>query len=242
MKNTWQYPTFIAHRGAGKTAPENTLAAFKLGLSHGFTMFECDVKLSADGTAFLLHDDTLDRTTNAQGDAGLWAWRDLAQLDAGAWHSHTYHGEPLLTLNTLAAWVQANQAMINLEIKPSPHSDTLTGAAVASRAAQLWQGAGVLPLLSSFSETALAAAYAAQPTLPRAWLVEAIPSNWQETLSRLGCVAMVCEVSQLTQLQVAAIKAAGYRVCVYTCNDAQQAAQCLSWGVDSIITDCLAFA
>ena len=61
----WPYPRWIAHRGAGKLAPENTLAAFRQGAQHGYRMFECDVKLSVDGVPFLLHDATLGRTTNA---------------------------------------------------------------------------------------------------------------------------------------------------------------------------------
>jgi glycerophosphoryl diester phosphodiesterase len=70
----WPYPTWVAHRGAGKLAPENTLAAFRLGAFHGYRMFECDVKLSADGTPFLLHDDTLERTTDGVGTAGVLDW------------------------------------------------------------------------------------------------------------------------------------------------------------------------
>ena len=61
----WPYPFWVAHRGAGKLAPENTLAAFRLGASHGYRMFECDVKLSADDVPFLMHDATLGRTTDA---------------------------------------------------------------------------------------------------------------------------------------------------------------------------------
>ena len=57
----WPYPRWVAHRGAGKLAPENTLAAFRLGASHGYRMFECDAKLSADGVVFLMHDATLTR-------------------------------------------------------------------------------------------------------------------------------------------------------------------------------------
>jgi glycerophosphoryl diester phosphodiesterase len=83
----WPYPLWIAHRGAGKLAPENTLAAFRVGASHGYRGFECDVKLSADGVPFLLHDDTLDRTSSGDGVAGTRAWSDLARLDAGGWHS-----------------------------------------------------------------------------------------------------------------------------------------------------------
>ena len=61
--DAWPYPLWIAHRGAGKLAPENTLAAFRVGAAHGYRVFECDVKLSADGVPFLLHDATLERTT-----------------------------------------------------------------------------------------------------------------------------------------------------------------------------------
>ena len=75
---TWPLPFWIAHRGAGKLAPENTLAAFRVGASQGYRAFECDVKLSRDGVPFLLHDAKLDRTTNARGIAGE---RDWAELD-----------------------------------------------------------------------------------------------------------------------------------------------------------------
>jgi glycerophosphoryl diester phosphodiesterase len=66
----WPHPPLIAHRGGGKLAPENTLAAIRLGQLLGFTAAEFDVKLSKDGIAMLLHDATLDRTTSGKGDAG----------------------------------------------------------------------------------------------------------------------------------------------------------------------------
>ncbi|WP_341649744.1 glycerophosphodiester phosphodiesterase family protein [Thauera humireducens] len=72
---TWPYPRWIAHRGAGQLAPENTLAAFRLGHAHGYRMFECDVRLSADGVPFLLHDDVLDRTTDGKGVSPAWTGR-----------------------------------------------------------------------------------------------------------------------------------------------------------------------
>ena len=81
---TWPTPLWIAHRGAGTLAPENTLAAFRLGASHGYRHFECDAKLSADDVPFLLHDATLERTTSGRGAAGALRWSELARLDAGA--------------------------------------------------------------------------------------------------------------------------------------------------------------
>ncbi|MDB5816804.1 MAG: ugpQ, partial [Rhizobacter sp.] len=93
----WPYPFWIAHRGAGTEAPENTMAAFRLGARHGFTAFECDVKLSADGIPFLLHDDTLERTTDGHGVAGHLPWLELSRLDAGQWHGEGFAGEPVPT-------------------------------------------------------------------------------------------------------------------------------------------------
>src|SRR5690242_16510147 len=101
-RNPWPYPALCAHRGAGKLAPENTLASLRLGHAHGYRMAEVDAKLSADGVAFLLHDPTLDRTTNACGRADALAWRELSQLDAGSWHAPAYAGESLPTLAAVA--------------------------------------------------------------------------------------------------------------------------------------------
>jgi glycerophosphoryl diester phosphodiesterase len=109
----WPYPRWIAHRGAGRLAPENTLAAFRLGAEHGFRMFECDAKLSADGVPFLLHDATLERTTNGVGTGGDQPWDQLARLDAGSWHSRQYAGEPLPTLENVARFCIANGCFLN---------------------------------------------------------------------------------------------------------------------------------
>src|SRR5690349_20754028 len=103
----WPYPRWIAHRGAGRLAPENTMAAFRLGASHGYRMFECDAKLSADGVVFLMHDATLERTTNGSGVGGARPWGELVQLDAGSWHSPGFAGEPLPTLENVARWCLA---------------------------------------------------------------------------------------------------------------------------------------
>jgi glycerophosphoryl diester phosphodiesterase len=239
MTQTWHYPTHIAHRGAGKLAPENTLAAFKLGYAHGYRMFECDVKLSSDGVAYLLHDATLERSTDGVGGAGDFSWHALSQLDAGAWHSAAYAGEPLPTLRNIAAFIRANDCAINIEIKPVSGTDAHTGEVIANLAAQLWTDSAIKPLLSSFSEVALEAAYYAQPSLPRALLVNRIPDNWRAKLERLSCVALDCNVIFLSDEQVRAVKTAGYKLLVYTCNDSERAAKLLALGVDGIITDAI---
>lgn len=233
----WPYPRWIAHRGAGKLAPENTLSAFRLGAQHGWRMFECDVKLSADGISFLLHDDTLDRTSNGHGIAGHCDWADLSALDAGAWHSSGYAGEPLLRLDLLARYCLHNGLAVNLEIKPTWGTEEHTGKVVAEQAARLWADAAVPPLLTSFQVAALQAAQVAAPHLPRGLLLERARADWLDVAHSLGCVAVVCNHRLWSAATVAQARAAGFNTLSYTVNDEATAQQLLDWGLDGIITD-----
>lgn len=236
---SWPYPRFVAHRGAGKLAPENTLAAMRIGYAHGYRMVEFDVKLSADGVPFLLHDDTLDRTTDGKGRADELSWGELATLDAGSWHSAPYAGEPLPTLRAIARWAIANGVACNIEIKPVPGRERETGTAVALDARALWRAAPVQPLLSSFAEDSLAAARAAVPELPRALLFEVVPRDWPARLAQMECVALDADWHELDADMVAAGHRSGYKVLTYTVNDPQRVAQLVAWGVDAIITDAI---
>jgi glycerophosphoryl diester phosphodiesterase len=241
----WPYPRWIAHRGAGKLAPENTLAAFRAGARARYRMFECDVKLSADGVAFLLHDDTLQRTTNAATvlppgaslQAGSLPWHTLSQLDAGTWHSPQFAGETLPTLDAIAAFCLAHQCLLNIEIKPSPGTARHTGEVVARQAAHLWREAAVPPLLSSFEVAALEGAQAAAPELPRALLLDAMTPDWLDTAQRLGCKAVVCNYRLWNAQRVGLARQAGMRTLSYTVNDAAVADELLALGTDGLITD-----
>ena len=238
--SNWPYPRWIAHRGAGQLAPENTLAAFRLGASHGYRMFECDVKLSADGVPFLLHDATLARTTQGHGIAGEQPWEALAKLDAGSWHSAEFSGEPLPTLETIARYCLEHGYFLNIEIKPTPGLDAATGTAVANAAARIWEvwgEAAVPPLLTSFHPEALEAAQAAQPHLPRGLLLDQLWTGWLETALSLDCVAIVCKHLLWDTSSVLQAKSAGFRCLSYTVNDEASAQRLIDLGADGIITD-----
>jgi glycerophosphoryl diester phosphodiesterase len=241
----WPYPRWVAHRGAGKLAPENTLAAFRLGASHGYRMFECDVKLSEDGVPFLMHDATLQRTTNAKAKIGAGqsavggehAWSTLSQLDAGSWHSRAYAGEPLPTLDAVAAYCLHNGYYLNIEIKPTPGTEEHTGRVVAQHAARLWQGQAVPPLLTSFNPEALEGAKASAPELPRGLLLDTLWTGWLETALALGCQAIVCNHALWDRSSVTQAKSAGFRTLSYTVNDDWAAQRLIALGTDAIITD-----
>jgi glycerophosphoryl diester phosphodiesterase len=231
----WPLPFWIAHRGAGKLAPENTLAAFRLGASHGYTAFECDVKLSADGVPFLLHDDTLDRTTSAQGPAGSRSWADLSRLDAGRWHSAAYAGEPVGSFEALAAFCVANAHALDLEIKPTPGTDSETGRAVGSWVRKLWRGSP--PLLSSFKPQALAGARDSAPEMPRALLLDTLWPGCMEMAASLECVAIITNHTLMNADLLRQIHGAGWRAGVYTVNDEARAHELIALGIDGIVTD-----
>lgn len=237
MTIAWPYPFWIAHRGGGRHAPENTLAAFREGAAHGFRMAECDVKLSADGVPFLLHDSDLERTTSGLGNAGEQPWTALSRLDAGAWYDLRHAGEPLPTLDAIARFVRANRLALNLEIKPIPGLEARTGETVARATAALWADHTPAPLLSSFSIAALEAAQATAPELPRALLLDDLYPGWPELAARLDCIAVITDFRWMDTALVARLHAEGRRALAYTVNDPATAHQLINAGIDGLITD-----
>lgn len=234
--SNWPYPHIVAHRGGGKLAPENTLAAIDMGARYGHTMIEFDAKLSKDGKIFLLHDDTLERTSNGWGVAGDLPWDKLLNVDAGSWFSREFHGEPLPLLSQVAQRCKLHTMMANIEIKPTTGTERETGKVVALAARDFWQGQ-TQPLLSSFAIEALEAAQIAVPELPRGLLLDAWRDDWRELTARLGCVSIHLNHKLLDETRVHELKAAGLHILVYTVNDPLRAQTLLRWGVDAICTD-----
>jgi glycerophosphoryl diester phosphodiesterase len=233
----WPLPLWIAHRGAGKLAPENTLAAFRHGASFGYRAFECDVKLSADGVPFLLHDATLERTTPAQGLAAERPWAELSRLDAGGWHSRRYAGEPPASLDAIARYVQRNGFALNVEIKPTPGHEHATGVAVAAACAALWAGADTPLVFSSFRPEALQGAQETAPAIARALLLDSLWQGWPAGATALGCIGVVTQHKLMDQALMAQLRAAGLRAACYTVNEASEARRLITLGIDGIITD-----
>ncbi|MCM5569530.1 glycerophosphodiester phosphodiesterase [Burkholderiaceae bacterium FT117] len=235
----WPYPAFVAHRGAGLLAPENTLAAMRAGFDYGYRMFEFDAKLSGDGVAMLMHDPVVERTTDGSGRVAGMSWGEIARLDAGSWHSARFAGEPVPTLARVARWLRANDCLANIEIKPCPGREAETGAAIAIEARLLWREAEVPPLISSFSEAALDAARRVAPELPRALLLAQLPEDWLDRCRALGCVALDANHRALDAATIARARAAGLRVLAYTVNEPARAAELRGAGLDCVITDAI---
>lgn len=239
----WPYPKIVAHRGGGTLAPENTLAGLRAGLAYGFRAVEFDVMLSRDGIGMVMHDPEFGRTVAGPGSVAGTDAVDLSAMDAGSWFGAAFRDEPVPFYTQFIDYCKAQRIWMNVEIKPADGFDAATGAWVAkvtrdSYAAELAAGdpAGY-PLLSSFSFEALAAARDAAPELPRGYLLDNIPADWQAQAEQLGAVAIHTNQKHLTPALAAAIKAAGYGLFCYTVNDPARGREILSWGVDGFCTD-----
>jgi glycerophosphoryl diester phosphodiesterase len=227
---SWPGPRILAHRGGGSLAPENTLGAIRLGASLGFKGVEFDVMLAGDGTPVVIHDETLERTTNARGSVAETPYSVLARLNAG-------NGEPIPSFEQAARLCRELGLWANVEIKPAKGHERATGEAVARMASELWRGGEMQPLLSSFSSEALARAGDVAPALARGFLVGKIPADWKGRMRELKCVALHCNHEHLVHPVAAQVRSAGYALLVYTVNEPEDARRLFGWGIDCVVTD-----
>ena len=245
----WPWARVIAHRGGGTLAPENTLGAIRTGIGFGYRAIEFDAMLPRDDTPVLMHDSTLDRTAGIAGAVTDRRAAELAQLDVGRWHSARYAGEPIPTLADTLAFCRAEEVWANVEIKPAPGREAATGRVIAATVARAYAdriraggdrqatAAADVPLLSSFSLEALRTARATAQDVPRGWLVDRVPADWERTFEELGAVAVHTNHKHLTAETARRIKDAGAWLFCYTVNDPARARDILDWGVDAFCTD-----
>ena len=236
----WNFPRVLAHRGGGKLAPENTLAALRCGLAHGFHAVEFDVMLTQDGVPVLVHDPLLGRTVSGSGAVAELTYAQLQQRDAGSWFGAQFAGERVPSLQAALEFCQQQGIWMNIEIKPSPGTELETGRVVAQAVAQFYAkqvAQPQLPLFSSFALEAVAEAKIHAPQIPRAALFEQVPDNWLAELQSLDAVALHTNHKVLTPELARQIKQAGYGLFCYTVNDAERAREIVGWGVDGFCTD-----
>lgn len=223
-------PRWVAHRGGGLLAPENTLAGIRLAARLGVPAVEFDVMLSAEGTPFLIHDETLERTTNGVGAVADALDDYLRTLDAGA-------GEPLPLFVEAARLCREQDLFVNVEIKPSRGRDVETGRVVAQQVAAFWHDQPERVLISSFSEAALAEAMAHAPAIRRGLLCEAAPSDWLSRMRRLACFSLHLSAEYIDPAVLTMAGSLGFPVLAYTVNDPERAQALFAQGITAAFTD-----
>ena len=232
-------PTIIGHRGARTNAPENTLAGLRRAHEEGATWVEFDVKLTRDGVPVLIHDETIDRTTDARGAVREMALDELARVDAGcpAVFGDRFRGERIPTLEDSLALLLSLGMGFNLEVKPCPGLERETSRAALAVVARCWPARAPVPVVSSFKAASLEAAREAAPHLPRGYLAERLEGDWIGAARALGCATIHPGFRHLARGHVEEAHRHGFPVLAWTVNDAARAVEIRGWGADSLISD-----
>jgi glycerophosphoryl diester phosphodiesterase len=230
-------PLVVAHRGASGLAPENTLAAFRLAVELGSPAVECDVHLTADGAPIVIHDATLDRTTSGSGEVAGQPMDRLRALDAGSWFGPDFSGERLPTLDETLD-VCAGRARVFVELKRGG-GPALVEAALDAIARATTTEVAVI----SFGPEEVREVARRRPDLPLGFLIgrgpalQAGPERSAEMVRELGAWFLSPEHGVVDAAFVAAARAAGLPLSVWTVDEPDRMRVVAELGVDAITTN-----
>jgi len=227
----------VAHRGFSGAAPENTLAAFRQAIEIGSDMIELDIQLSKDGRIVVMHDETLERTTNGRGKVVDHTLKELKKLDAGSCFGPEFSGERIPTLQEVLDLAKG-RVLVNIEIKNPTHGQyPITD--LADKSFQAVKKAGMLDrvIFSSFNPVSLEHI---QKIESRAWVALLFHRPWNSFLEMTrGKEYEVLNLRNihLTKEKISQVHKEGMKVNVYTVNTEEELEQFVRWGADGIITN-----
>lgn len=229
-------PVVFAHRGASAYAPENTLAAFQLAFQQAAPAIEFDVKLTADGRVVVIHDQTVDRTTDGSGNVAKLPLAALRELDAGSWLSAQFRGEKIPTLDEVFETL-GKKLLMNVELTnyATPFD------ALIPKVAELIKKHGLENHIwfSSFFPHNLTSMARLLPSVPRGQLIWPGPTGWWQRAwgSLIDIHAEHPWKDDLTTEYIKNVHARGRRIHVWTVNDPDELRRLQALHVDGIITD-----
>jgi glycerophosphoryl diester phosphodiesterase len=224
-----------SHRGDQDGAPENTLAAMSLAIDSAVDFVETDLQLTSDGVPVLMHDWTVDRTTDGTGPVWNMTWKQLSRLDAGSWYSDAFAGTRVPRLDEFLELVAPSDKRIILELKGSWTEEQLAPVAEQIQARRLASRV----IVASFDIVTLANLAAVSETIARVVIARQVVGDPAVLAATCGAIAIVTSRSfvQRDPEAVTRIHDAGLGVMLYTLNDEQTWTEAVSLGVDGIITD-----
>ena len=227
--------TIIAHRGASKIAPENTMAAFEKCYQQGVCGIETDVQLTKDNVPVLFHDQTLKRTTNAKGYVKDYTYDQLQLIDAGAWFSKDFTGERIVSLETFLRWAQYKPLYLNLELKNNK-IDYKHLEAIVYEHLKYYRLLN-RTTISSFNSTSIRRMKYFREHVEIAYLASKRKKNLVKAAKEMGASALHIEYRMLRQNIIRQCRKAYINLRVYTVNRLAPMHKCFKYGCDSIITD-----
>jgi len=234
-------PLVISHRGANRLAPENTLPAFEKSLEFGVDGFENDCHMTKDGHVVVIHDETVDRTSNGTGLVCEKTLAELRELDFGCWFSPAFAGTKIPTLEEWFA-LCGSLKVINVELKAAPDGSTASAAATIGMAKRM--GLFGKLIISSFELEMLAACKAADPATRTCLLFSPITPITEEVVDDPVGFAKANDLyayhpfmGMVTEDFVEECHEAGIVVNPWVVNQAHGLEALRNWGCDGVITD-----
>jgi len=234
-----RYPLIIAHRGYSAKYPENTLIAFEKALESGVQMIELDVTLTRDRKPVVIHDETLDRTTSGRGRVADYTLAELKMLDAGAWFTDRFSGEPIPTLTEVLA-LAAGRAAVNIEIKPEAYDPRHPADAIERQVWNLLRHQQLMKdvLVSSFEARILAELGRMTPKPALGLLTEGrTDTRIFDTCQKIGAFSWNALHRDLNRARIESAHDLGLKVFAYTVNTPDDILALIDMGVDGIYTD-----
>ncbi|MEI6897620.1 MAG: glycerophosphoryl diester phosphodiesterase [Psychromonas sp.] len=226
-----------AHRGVSSLAPENTLAAFSKAIELDCEWIEIDVQLTLDKVPVVIHDSTVNRSTNGEGLVSEMTLQNLKSLDAGLWFGDAYKGESIPTFEETLLLAKKSNLKVNIELKVYLDDDILL---LCKKVNQVIRGSKIADsqlLFSSFNREALKMMQYICPQVRRGQLWREIPTDALLLLEEIKAYSVHCNYRFLNEQQATQIKQNNYQLYCYTPNQPDQVKQHWSWGVDMMITD-----
>ncbi len=227
----------IGHRGVAGLRPENTFVSFEYALELGLNWIELDVHLSKDQQWVVIHDESLERTSNGKGLVANHTIEELQKLDAGSWFNSKYAKQKLPSLSDVLELVATKNANVNIEIKGSEHAAELNSRLMAEFLGSYATELAYSPLVSSFDTPTIIKLRELMPDLPIGYLVEAFSYNTIDIAQENNFTSINCDVHKITEADLQRALQAQTPVLLYTINDPQQAKYWVSKGVTGIFTD-----
>ncbi len=231
LRSPGETGAIIAHRGDSLAAPENTMPAFISSIAGGADYLELDIRLSKDGIPVVIHDRTVDRTTDGTGVVAEMTLDAMRALDAGSWLSDSFANTRIPTLDDVLSLTRGKDIRVVVEYKGTWSKDAVRMTVDMIEAAGLADTA----LVQSFSEKTVARIAAAAPRLSLALLTDDLDASTIATAASLGAHAVNPRAATARGVELA--HRAGLGVFVWTQDDRAQWEELTAMGVDGIITN-----
>jgi glycerophosphoryl diester phosphodiesterase len=231
-----ELPILIAHRGGSLEAPENTMTSFRHAIELGMRYVELDVQMTRDGELIVIHDETVDRTTNGQGPVGNYTFAELRKLDAGSHFDPKFAGEQIPTLREVLELCTDAGVGVVVEIK-SPGLYAGMVEKTVALIGEMWTRGAENIWCISFDHASIRQVRALDPSIPVGYLYEYFEQDFVQPDDTIQAYCPYFRTALAHPEQIAKAHELGKFVFVYTVDEEADMRQVAAAGIDGMVSD-----